>query len=132
MAPWSGEEDPEAAAPDGGGRRGGGLGLPCCDDFMRQDRLSCIGLGGDLDEEFAGRGFVDLAGSPLGNAKVDLVATPGRRPQNRWDLVATWMKTAWAEGSPSRLDHLRAMRRSIWLLRRGGGLGTGGFWWRPG
>ena len=41
--------------------------------------------------------------------------------------VATWMKTARAEGSSTRLDHLRAMRRLIWLLRRGGGPGTVGF-----
>ena len=48
-----------------------------------------------------GRGFVDPTESPSGNAKIDLVATPGRRPRNRMVLVATWTETAWAEGSPT-------------------------------
>ena len=37
MAPWSGEVDLGAAAPDGGGCRGGGLKLPRCNGSMRQD-----------------------------------------------------------------------------------------------
>ena len=37
------------------------------------------------------------------------------------------MKTAWAEGSSTRLDRLRSMRSSIWLLHRGGGPEIGGF-----
>ena len=41
-----------------------------------------MGLGSDLDEDCMGRWFVDLTGSPSGNAKVDLFATPGRRPRN--------------------------------------------------
>ena len=40
-----------------------------------------VGLGGDLDEDYVGRGFVDPTGSSSGNAKVDVVATPGRRPR---------------------------------------------------
>ena len=61
---------------------------------------------------------------------LDLPCYDGSMRQNRclvWVWVATWMKTAWAEGSSTRLDSLRAMRRSIWLLLRGGGPGTGGF-----
>ena len=86
---WPREVDPGAAALDGGGRRGGGLGLPRCDGSMRQVR---------------------------GLARV-------------W--VATWMKTARAEVSSTRLDCLRAMRGMIWLLGRGGGPGVGGIWWQP-
>ena len=65
-----------------------------------------MGLGGDLDEDCVGRGFVDPTGSPSGNAKVDLVAMPGRRPRNRLILVATWMKTVWAEGSSTMTGSL--------------------------
>ena len=53
----------------------------------------------DLDENCVGGGFVDLTGSPSGNAKVDLVAIPGQRPRNMVVLVAAWIETAWAEGS---------------------------------
>ena len=35
---WSGEVDPGAAAPDGGGCRGGGLDLPRCYGSMRKGR----------------------------------------------------------------------------------------------
>ena len=38
MDGWSWVVDVEAAAPDGGGRRGGGLGLPRYDGSMRQSR----------------------------------------------------------------------------------------------
>ena len=140
MGVWSWVVDVGAAAPDDGGRRGGGLGFPRYDGFTRQsrclawawvatwmrtawaegsstrlDRLRAMrrsiwllhrgggsgtgGFGGSLDEDCVGRGFVDLTRSPSGNAKVDLVAIPGRRPRNMVVLVATWMKTAWAEGS---------------------------------
>ena len=98
-APWSREADAGAAAPDGGGRRGGGLELPRYDGPMRLEPLSSGGLGGDLDEDCVGRGFVDLTGSPSGNAKVDLVAIPGRRPRNLVGLVAAWIETAWTGGS---------------------------------
>ena len=44
--------------------------------------------------------------SPSGNAKVDLVATPGRRPRNMVVLVATLIKTARAEGSSTMTGSL--------------------------
>ena len=85
-------------------RRGGGFG-PCCSGGpMGQDR--------DLTQAWVatlvceGSKFVDPAGSAPGNAKVDLVATPGRRPRNMVVLVATWMKTAWAEGSSTMTGSL--------------------------
>ena len=49
-------------------------------------------MGGDLDKDCSGRWFVDLTGSPSGSAKVNLIATPGRRPRSRWDLVAFWCR----------------------------------------
>ena len=54
----------------------------------------------------------------------------GPTGQNRclvWVWVTIWMKTAWAEGSSTRLDRLWAMQSSIWLLHRGGGPEIGGF-----
>ena len=68
--------------------------------------MSSGGLGGDLDGDCAGRGFVDLTGSSSGNAKVDLVASPGRRPRYMVVLVANWMKTAGAEGSSTMTGSL--------------------------
>ena len=68
--------------------------------------MSSGGLGGDLDEDCVGRGFVDLTGSPSGNAKFDLVAIPGRRPRNMVVLVATWIETAWAEDSSTMTGSL--------------------------
>ena len=53
------------------------------------------------DEDCVVREFVNPTGSSLGNVKVDLVATLGRRPRNRLGLVATWTETTRAEGSPT-------------------------------
>ena len=96
---WSWAVDVGAAAPDGGGASRRRPRSPTLRRFYEAEPLSSEGLGGDLDEDCLGRWFVDPAGSSSGNAKVDLVATLGRRPRNRWILVATWMKTARAEGS---------------------------------
>ena len=92
----------------GGGSRGSGprwwwmsrrrSRAPTLRRFYEAGPLSCAGLSGDLDEDCAGREFVDPTGSPSGSAEVDLVAMSGRRPRNRWILVATWLKTARAEG----------------------------------
>ena len=49
----------------------------------------CVGLGGDLDEDCRGRWFFDMTRLSSNNAKVDLVATLGRRPRRRWNLVAS-------------------------------------------
>ena len=96
---WSWAVDVGAAAPDGGGASRRRPRSPMLRRFYEAEPLSSEGLGGDLDEDCLGRGFVDPTGSSSGNAKVDLVATLGWRPRNRWILVATWMKTARAEGS---------------------------------
>ena len=67
--------------------------------ILRGRAVVCLGLDGDLDEDYMGRVFVDPTRSFLGNVKVDLVTTPGRRPGNRLVLVVNWMNTTRAESS---------------------------------
>ena len=95
----SGERMTRAAALDGGGTSRRRSRSPSLRRFYVAEPLSSRGLGGDLDEDCMGREFVDLTGSSSGNARIDLVATPGRRPRYMVVLVTTRMKTAWAEGS---------------------------------
>ena len=80
----AGEVDPGAAALDGGGTPRLRPRVPTRRLVLWGGVKAKCGLGGILDEDCAGRGCVDPTGSPSGNAKGDLVATPGRRPRSRW------------------------------------------------
>lgn len=98
--------------------RGGGLGPLCSDGHMGLDRglaFDWVAAWSCADSE-----FVNLAGSTSGNAMVDLAVTSGRRPQRHGAWVATW-RSVWTARMSTRLVRLRAMRRSLWLVSRGGG-----------
>ena len=60
-----------------------------------------------------------VTGSLSDNAKVDLVATPGRRPWNKVVLVATWMKTVRAEGSSTMIGSLSGNAKVILVATPG-------------
>ena len=66
-------------------RRGGGPGT--------------VGFGGDLDEDCAGRGSVDHDWIVFGQCKARSSCYVGAAAPEQGVLVATWMKTARAEGS---------------------------------
>ena len=95
-----------AAALDGGGASRRRSRSPSLRRLYEAEPLSSGDLGGGLDEDCGGRRFVDLTGSSSGYAKIDLVASPGRRPRDMVVLATIWMKTAWAEGSSTMTGSL--------------------------
>jgi hypothetical protein len=98
--------------------RGGVLGPLCSDGHMGLDRG--LAFGWVAAWSCAGSEFVDLAGSTSGNAIVGLAVTSGRRPRRHGAWVATW-RSVWTARMSTRLVRLRAMRRSLCLVSRGGG-----------
>ena len=117
----SGEADAGAAAPDGGWIRGGGLEPLCSDGLLGLGRGLAWSLGGDL-EICVDSESVDPAGSSSGNAKVDLVATSGRRPRIWWRVFVAFVGcVVWATSLLACL-----VFRPIFLINRA----LYGFWTR--